>query len=243
MRTRWILAAAALGCSVLAAAPAGAATTAEFRAKCANAWTGSKDTAAYRSWRTRCIKAAKAATSDATDAGNRTNTTANTKRSKAACNVQFPPPRRTTAKKKAFNRCVTASNSAQRSYAAKPFKATLKGSNEVPPAGAAAGTASVRINLAERRVCVTLTLTNFGAAGAILAHIHKGAAGTNGPPVVDLTTVELLGALNHNQPGKLCVNGVASALMRDIRAHPGQYYVNIHNQQYPGGAARGQLRR
>jgi hypothetical protein len=29
--------------------------------------------------------------------------------------------------------------------------------------------------------------------------------------------------------------------MRDIRAHPGQYYVNIHNTQYPGGAARGQL--
>jgi CHRD domain len=241
MNAKWMLAAAAIGCVAVAAAPAGAATKTQFRAKCSNAWTGSKETAAFRTFRTKCTTAATAATSDATDAGNPTNATANSKRSKAACNVQFPLPRKSAAKKKAFNTCVTASNSAQKAFAPKPLKATLRGANEVPAAGGATGTASVRINLAQKRVCVTLTIKNFGAAGAILAHIHKGAAGANGPPVVDLTTTDLLSALDHNAPAKLCVNGVATALMRDIRAHPGSYYVNIHNTQYPGGAARGQL--
>jgi hypothetical protein len=239
MKGKWILAAAAVACAVLAGAPAGAATKAQFRAKCTSAWTGSKNTAAFRSFRTRCTKAATAATSDATDAGNPTNPTANARRSRAACNIQFPKPRNTAAKRKAYNTCVTASNRAQRSYAARPLTATLRGSDEVPAAGAAGGTASVRLNLAQNRVCVTLTLT--GETGAILAHIHQGGAGANGSPVVDLTTTELLDALNHNRAGKLCVNGVATSLMLDIRAHPGQYYVNIHTTSHAGGAARGQL--
>ena len=70
-------------------------------------------------FRAKCTAAATAATSDATDAGNPTNVTANGKRSKAACNIQFPLPRRSAAKKKAFNTCVTASNSAQKSYGLK----------------------------------------------------------------------------------------------------------------------------
>ena len=239
MKGKWILAIAALGCVALAAAPAGAATKAQFRAKCSNAWTGSKQTAAFRSFRTKCTTAATAATSDATDAGNPTNATANSKRSKAACNIQFPLPRRTAAKKKAFNTCVTASNNAQRSYGLKALKATLRAANEVPPAGAATGTASVRVNLAQKRVCVTLTLK--GERGAILAHIHSGVAGTNGPPVVDLTTTQLLDTLNQGKAAKLCVNGVATALLRDLRAHPTRYYVNIHTAAHAGGAARGQL--
>ena len=241
MKAKWILAIAAIGCVALPAAPAGAATKAQFRAKCANAWTGSKDTAAYRSFRTRCTTAATAATSDATDAGNPTSVTANSKRSKAACTIQFPLPRRTAAKKKAFNTCVTASNRAQRSYGLKALKATLMGANEVPPAHGATGTASVRVNRAQRRVCVTLTLR--GESGAILAHIHRGRAGQNGPPVVDLTTTQLLDALNRGKAGKLCVNGVASALLRDLRANPANYYVNIHTTQHAAGAARGQLHR
>src|SRR5215218_1918756 len=206
MRGQWMLAAAAIGCAVLAAAPAGAATKTQFRAKCSNAWTGSKDTAAFRSFRTRCTRAATAATSDATDAGNPTSTVANGKRSKAACNVEFPLPRKTAAKKKAFNTCVTASSNAQRSYGLKALKAALRGANEVPAAGGATGTASVRVNLAQKRVCVTLTLK--GETGAILAHIHSGVAGANGPPVVDLTTPQLLDSLNHGKAGKVCQNGL-----------------------------------
>ncbi|MDX6378018.1 MAG: hypothetical protein QOE98_2321, partial [Gaiellaceae bacterium] len=41
MKGKRMLAAAAIGCVVLAGAPAGAATKAQFRAKCSNAWSGS----------------------------------------------------------------------------------------------------------------------------------------------------------------------------------------------------------
>ncbi len=241
MTAKWILAITAIGCATLAAAPAGAATTSQFRAKCANAWTGGKDTAAYRSFRTRCTTAARAATSDATDAGNPTSVISNTKRAKAACTIQFPLPRRSAAKKKAYNTCVTAANRAQRSYGLKALRATLLGANEVPAAHSATGTASVRVNVAQRRLCVTLTLK--GETGAILAHIHSGRAGQNGPPVVDLTTAQLLDSLNRGRAGKLCVNGIGTALLRDLRRHPGNYYVNIHTTQHAAGAARGQLHR
>ena len=31
------------------------------------------------------------------------------------------------------------------------------------------------------------------------------------------------------------------AILADIAAHPENYYVNLHNSRFPGGAARGQL--
>ena len=52
--------------------------------------------------------------------------------------------------------------------------------------------------------------------------------------VIDLTSAVTGGAR--------CVSGVDPALIREIRAHPGRYYVNVHNAEYPGGAVRGQLR-
>lgn len=241
MKGKWILAVAVAGCVVLATAPAQGATTSQVRIKCSAAWSGSKNTAAFRSYGLKCTAAAKAAISDADDAGNPTSTTANRSRSQKNCNISFPKPRNTAAKRKAYNTCVTASNNAQRAYGLKALKATLKGANELPPAGGATGTASVRVNLAAKRVCVTLTFTNFGAAGALAAHIHQGAAGVDGPPVVTLGTAEVLAALDHHTPARVCVNGLGTALLKNLRAHPGGYYVNIHNTQFSGGAARGQL--
>jgi hypothetical protein len=244
MRGKWILAVAALGCVVLAGAPAQGATTSQIRAKCSAAWSGSKTTAAFRSFRTRCTAAAKAAISDATDAGNPTSTAANRVRAQRACNIKFPKPRNTAAKRKKYNACVSATTNAQRAYALRALRATLKGSNEVGGAGGATGTASVRVNVGAKRVCVTLTFTNFGAAGALAAHIHKGAAGVDGGVVLTIYTPQALSDLDHHTPARLCVNGGAStAVLRDIRAHPGNYYVNIHNTQFPDGAARGQLHR
>ena len=242
MKSKWILAIAAVGCVALASAPAQGATTSQVRAKCSAAWSGSKTTAAFRSYRTKCTAAAKAAISDATDAGNPTSTAANRTRAQRACNIKFSKPRNTAAKRKAYNACVSAAMNAQRAYGLKALRATLLGSNEVGGAGAATGTASVRVNVAAKRVCVTLTLDNFGAAGASAAHIHKGAAGVDGGVVVAIYTPQLLSDLDHHRPGRMCDNGGAStAVLRDIRAHPGNYYVNIHNTQFPNGAARGQL--
>ncbi|HUF02221.1 MAG TPA: CHRD domain-containing protein [Gaiellaceae bacterium] len=38
-----------------------------------------------------------------------------------------------------------------------------------------------------------------------------------------------------------CVNP-GEALAQEILANPSEFYVNVHNADYPGGAIRGQLR-
>jgi hypothetical protein len=60
------------------------------------------------------------------------------------------------------------------------------------------------------------------------AHIHQGAAGTNGPIVVDF------GA-------QLSGTGLVDPDLASVIANPKGFYVNLHNADFPGGAIRGQL--
>jgi hypothetical protein len=72
-------------------------------------------------------------------------------------------------------------------------------------------------------------------APAAMAHIHKGDAGTNGPVVVNLSP-----PTNGTSAG--CVEGLAAGLAADItKFNPSDYYVNVHNADFPGGAIRAQL--
>jgi len=68
-----------------------------------------------------------------------------------------------------------------------------------------------------------------------MAHIHKGAAGVNGPIVVTLNTPD------KNGTSTACAD-IDPALAKDILANPQGYYVNVHNADFPNGAARGQLK-
>lgn len=65
-------------------------------------------------------------------------------------------------------------------------------------------------------------------------HVHRAPVGRNGPIVLPLGTVSRSGDTG-------CATGVAVNLVRDMRANPGNYYVNLHNRQFPNGAIRGQL--
>lgn len=75
------------------------------------------------------------------------------------------------------------------------------------------------------------------------AHIHKGKAGENGPVVANL-------AWPQDGQAADCLDArlrpaqfpLGDAVVADILANPGDYYVNVHNAEYPGGAIRGQLR-
>ena len=70
---------------------------------------------------------------------------------------------------------------------------------------------------------------------ATMAHIHKADAGVNGPVVVTLSA-----PTNGTSAG--CVEGLAAGLAADItKFNPNDYYVNVHNAEYPGGAVRAQL--
>ena len=112
--------------------------------------------------------------------------------------------------------------------------ATLTGAAEVPGPGDpdGGGSAVITLNQGQNEVCFELTVTNI--APATLAHIHVGAAGAAGDAVVTLTPPPTEGS------SKGCVSASAE-LIKDIRQNPANYYVNVHNAEFPDGAVRGQL--
>ena len=230
---------AGLGCLVAASAPAHAATTAQFGQRCKTAWTGIANSPAFRAYQPRCVAAARAATNAATDAGNPGEGAANTSRSRKACGTRFPTPRNTPAKRRAFTSCVNAATAAQKAFGQPRLIAFLNGANEVPPADAASGVANIRLNAQTGRVCYTIGASGLGSP-VNAAHIHSGAAGASGPPVVSFGD---LSALRDSTTVSGCVAGVALDLITSIRANPGDYYVNVHTDSFPGGAMRGQLTR
>jgi CHRD domain len=121
------------------------------------------------------------------------------------------------------------------------FRFGLSGANEVPPADPdGEGTAKLRIDTESGEICWKL---NFdGIATPFAAHIHgpDAPAGVNAPVFVGLfppiSDPDAL-ALGH---AKGCTTATV-AMARAIVAEPGEFYVNIHNAEFPGGAIRGQL--
>ncbi len=72
------------------------------------------------------------------------------------------------------------------------------------------------------------------------AHIHLGAAGTNGPVEVNLAWPQdgqAADCLTEGEAGK----GLDPGEVQRILAQPEAYYVNVHNTVFPNGAVRGQL--
>jgi hypothetical protein len=113
------------------------------------------------------------------------------------------------------------------------FSAKLSGSNEVgggDPHGS--GTAAVKRRGTE--ICFDVKWSGFEA---IMSHIHKAPAGTNGDVVVPFFTSE--SPLDTNSKSG-CVTAKASQV-KAIEAKPSNYYVNVHSPELPKGAARGQL--
>lgn len=111
--------------------------------------------------------------------------------------------------------------------------AALTGDAEVPGPGDADGTGTftARLDPATNELCYTLTVAGIEPATA--AHIHTGAAGVAGGPVVTLATPS--GGSSED-----CVT-VEADLAEQLLANPAGYYVNAHNADYPDGAVRGQL--
>jgi hypothetical protein len=89
-------------------------------------------------------------------------------------------------------------------------------------------------------LCYVLTVD--GIAPATAAHIHRGAPGTAGGVVASLgapTDGNAADCLTEGEAGKF--PGNPPGIVAEILAHPGDFYVNVHNAEYPGGAVRGQL--
>ena len=115
----------------------------------------------------------------------------------------------------------------------RPVTASLSGGDAIPsgdPDGS--GEAFVTANFGQREVCFQLSVSDI--ASATLAHIHKAPYGQNGPVVV-----ALIPPSSGFSSG--CVNGVSQDLILDLLRTPDDFYINVHNTDYPAGAVRGQL--
>lgn len=113
------------------------------------------------------------------------------------------------------------------------FQAQLTGAAEVPGPGADKGMGEATLTFDSDKGQVCYMLHAMGADTPTMAHIHKGAAGTAGGPVVSL-------AAPANGMSEGCAP-LAADLLADIVAHPADYYVNVHTAQFPRGAMRGQI--
>jgi hypothetical protein len=129
---------------------------------------------------------------------------------------------------------------------AERYRASLSGSAEVPPqTSTSTGTARFTVDGDE----LDYSLDVQGITGAIAAHIHTGAVGANGPPIVFLFQQ---GAPGANVPGGSLASGSVDAsdmiatagvsydsMLSLIRR--GNAYVNVHTVARPAGEIRGQI--
>lgn len=75
------------------------------------------------------------------------------------------------------------------------------------------------------------------------AHIHEGARGSSGPVVANLAWPQdgqAADCLTEGEEGKFPAG--EPGIVHRILDNPQNFYINIHNSEYPQGAIRGQLR-
>lgn len=117
---------------------------------------------------------------------------------------------------------------------AETYQATLTGAEEVPGPGDPDGAGRAEVSVADKIDEFCYEIKNVTAiAPATMAHIHRGARGVAGPVVVTLETPT-------DGHSKGCPS-VPEEIADEIEANPSNFYVNIHNAEYPDGAIRGQL--
>lgn len=109
--------------------------------------------------------------------------------------------------------------------------ADLAGSAETDADGS--GTATIVLDPEAGTACWTFAVEDIDPV--TVSHIHEGAEGTDGGVVVDLD----LDGFDGSSEG--CNDAADAATLQAIIDDPAGYYVNVHNEAFPGGAIRGQL--
>jgi hypothetical protein len=113
----------------------------------------------------------------------------------------------------------------------KQLIARMTGAAETPPnASLGSGVATIAIDTTTNQICWAISVGDIDFP-ATVAHIHPGAAGVAGPPLVTLS------APNPTSSG--CTTDAVNAPL--IVANPSNFYVNVHSGLFPAGEIRGQL--
>jgi len=126
--------------------------------------------------------------------------------------------------------CSTYSNNAPSWMpGSNAIKVNLTGTDEVPPLSVpGSGSGTIRV---EDDGTVSGSITTKDVAGT-MAHIHRGAKGTNGPVIVPLDK-------NGDTYTVPAGRKLTPEQIKDLKA--GNLYVNVHTAKNKGGEVRGQL--
>ena len=162
---------------------------------------------------------------------------------------------RRTAGLIAIASCIALPQSAIAGHTNALLHAPLDGSSEVPASGDMSelvgdangmGHAYVfGIDNDESTLCYSLTVKGIQlvpVGEGLAAHIHEGAMDANGPVVAALAGPEggtAADCLTEGEEGKFPTG--ETGIVQRILNNPENFYVNVHNPQYPDGAVRGQL--
>ena len=133
----------------------------------------------------------------------------------------------------------------------------MSAANEVPPItdveSGARGTATVTMNVPRDSsgtpagpgtIAISVQLSGFPpGTPVILGHIHTGAAGVNGPFIVNTNLVAQTALVLGDGTVNITFSNLdtPAAAAQAIYANPAGHYVNFHTPLNQGGAVRGQL--
>jgi hypothetical protein len=115
-------------------------------------------------------------------------------------------------------------------HAQQPMAIMLKGAAEIPAVKTAAtGTGQITV-MPDQTVSGSIKTTGLVTT---VAHIHEGASGQSGPPIITLTKT---GADSFVVPDAARLTDAQYASFK-----AGDLYVNVHSARHPAGEIRGQL--
>jgi hypothetical protein len=117
-------------------------------------------------------------------------------------------------------------------YAQQPMSISLNGNAEVPPVITSAKGSGLITVMPDRTVSGTIKVSGFVPT---MAHIHEGAVGKNGPPIITLTQTA---SDSFAVPAGARLTGAQYTGFTS-----GALYVNVHSAQHPNGEIRAQLLR
>ena len=129
------------------------------------------------------------------------------------------------------------------------FTVQLSPLNEVPPVSnaeaSARGTAVITVHKAANTIDFSVSLNSFPTTSALTAaHIHPGAAGSNGTVLVGTGLTAGNAPSLASGSATFSFTGVSTSAdnITNILAAPQNFYFNVHTTANGGGVMRGQLR-